>query len=281
MRFAHFIVLIGTLMGCSGSDSERSASGGTAGCADDTDCPDDAFCDDGRCVEPATTSEGEATSGTGGHGGSIAIGGATSSGPGEPSSPDAPIFLSFGTSVSTLTEGDSVTFTAVLTDPQGIDDLIGGTLKDENGTPYGAFATSGEEGAYETTIDWSDIENSSPIFFASGQSLKRSFLAEFFDAEGNSATQAAALTLVCAGALAACDGKCTDTQTSESDCGGCGVACSQGQGCIGGQCACSGGSTLCGARCANLQYDPSNCGACGVHCMPGERCDGGQCFPTG
>lgn len=42
-----------------------------------------------------------------------------------------------------------MTFSVVLTDPDGIDDLIGGTLKDpDSGSSYGAFVTEAGEGAY-------------------------------------------------------------------------------------------------------------------------------------
>jgi hypothetical protein len=47
---------------------------------------------------------------------------------------------------------ESITFTAVLTDPDGIDDLIGGSLTNADGSiQYGAFVTSGQEGSYSLT----------------------------------------------------------------------------------------------------------------------------------
>lgn len=61
----------------------------------------------------------------------------------------APVFLSFGTDVTSLTEGGTVTFTAVLTDPDGLMDLVGGTLLDAAGVArYGAFMASGGTGSY-------------------------------------------------------------------------------------------------------------------------------------
>src|SRR5262249_23050826 len=54
--------------------------------------------------------------------------------------PDAPTIATLGTSASSLDEGDSVTFTALVTDPQGASDVVGGTLVDPStGTTYGAF----------------------------------------------------------------------------------------------------------------------------------------------
>ena len=46
-------------------------------------------------------------------------------------------------------QGQTVVFTAVVTDPDGIEDLIGGTLEDPTtGGTYGAIATSASEGSY-------------------------------------------------------------------------------------------------------------------------------------
>ena len=45
----------------------------------------------------------------------------------------APVFLSLQTNVAKITAGESVTFTAVLTDPDGVDDIVGGTLSDLTG----------------------------------------------------------------------------------------------------------------------------------------------------
>lgn len=43
-----------------------------------------------------------------------------------------PVFLSFSTNVGKITQGESVTFTALLTDPDGVDDIVGGSLLSEN-----------------------------------------------------------------------------------------------------------------------------------------------------
>src|SRR5688572_16528714 len=50
-----------------------------------------------------------------------------------PPDPGAPVFLSLQTNVSKITAGESVIFTAVLTDPDGVDDIVGGTLSDQTG----------------------------------------------------------------------------------------------------------------------------------------------------
>lgn len=138
-------------------------------------------------------------------------------GPGGPASPDAgpvasdpaaPRFLSFGTNVTSLTEDESVIFTAVLTDPDGIDDLIGGSLTSPDGqVQYGAFATSGQEGSYTITLSWEAMHQAQDITFATGE--PRQFRAEFFDVAGHAVTRMVTIGLTCDGQYA-CGGACRD-----------------------------------------------------------------------
>ena len=139
--------------------------------------------------------------------------------------PNAPVFLSFGSSVVSITIGESVIFSAVLTDPDGIDDVIGGSLKSPDGTVvYGTFSTSGQEGSYSLTLSWDMIDQSQPITFEGDD--QKSFVAEFFDVAGHRATKSAQLRLHCdGGGGAACSGRCTSLDTSDEDCGGCGNQC--------------------------------------------------------
>ena len=67
-------------------------------------------------------------------------------------------------------------------------------------------------------------------------------------------------------------GTCTDTQTDNNNCGGCGVRCPSGNVCVSGQCVCPKGLTRCGATyCTSLNYD-GNCGGCGILCRGGFSC---------
>lgn len=132
------------------------------------------------------------------------------------SDPKAPIFLNFGTNVTTLTGGhddepgdggESVVFTAVLTDPDGIDDLIGGSLTDVTGAiQYGAFSTSGQEGAYTITLSWNAINQAKDISFR--QMTERTFMAVFFDVAGHRVEKSVAIKLTCGGEYA-CHGTCS------------------------------------------------------------------------
>ena len=146
-------------------------------------------------TSPGSTSDNHDGSGSG-------------SGSGSASSASSPRFLSFGTNVSTLTESQAIVFSAVLTDPDGIDDLIGGTLQSGDGkTTYGAFVTSENEGAYSLSLSWGDIQEAQDISFKQNES--RTFMAQFFDAEGNTVNQQVTVQLTCGGRLA-CSGACQE-----------------------------------------------------------------------
>ncbi|MGE0867584.1 MAG: hypothetical protein AB7P03_03415 [Kofleriaceae bacterium] len=140
-----------------------------------------------------------------------------------------PVFLSFGVNVGQLTEDESVVFTAVLTDPNGIDDLIGGTLTSPDGTiQYGAFATSGQEGSYSLALTWAQISQTQTLEFVDEES--REFLAAFFDVAGSKTTRTVSVRFYCP-VGGACGGLCKDFQNDPEHCGGCGLSadgCSQG-----------------------------------------------------
>lgn len=173
--------------------------------------------------------------------GDAADGGRTSAEPGDTTTPGGPVFLSSGATVSQLTSGEAVTFTAVLTDPQGIDDLIGGSLKSPDGLTYGSFQTSAAEGSYSLRLTWDDIHRTKGITFTKDES--RPFVAEFFDAAGHRATKTISIRLQCSG-KGACDGTCVDlsqgrttgTSRNVTDCGVCGHACGANEACREGTC---------------------------------------------
>ena len=176
--------------------------------------------------------------------------------------PAAPIVLSFGASATAITEGQSVTFSAVVTDPDGVDDVVGGALLSlDEVTTYGAFATAADEGAYSLALSWRDLDAATPIDFDLEENL--TLVAVFFDQAGHRAERSAPLRLHCDGD-AACDGVCTDLQRDPDSCGACGMQC--GEPCDLGRChgraPCFAvpASTTCSAHCAAL---------------------GGACMPTG
>jgi hypothetical protein len=72
-----------------------------------------------------------------------------------------------------------------------------------------------------------------------------------------------------------CDGICTDTNTSNTNCGACGKTCASDEFCNNGVCGCSSGYK-CGTSCVDRYTDPNNCGACGFACASG-KCSKGEC----
>src|SRR5688572_15846085 len=70
--------------------------------------------------------------------------------------PDAPQVQSWRASLDQVEEGDSVTFTAVVTDPQGSEDILGGSVVGSGGASYGQLQLVGT-GQYELSTDWSAI----------------------------------------------------------------------------------------------------------------------------
>ena len=249
---------------------------GAGSCSTSSDCCSGLTCQSGTCQQPpACGDSGEACcAGSMCNNGLTCQSGTCQQG----NTNNGPIFLSFGTNVTTLQSGQSVTFVAVLTDSAGLSALAGGALQSPGGSiQYGAF-TAANQGSYSLILPWSAINQSQPIdFMASGQ---RSFEAIFFDSQGKSSTRTTALTLSCstsAPSIDACNGTCTNLMTDARNCGTCGTTCAAPLACVGGQCACPiSGTTPCGNECRNLMTDANNCGTCGKSCANGT-CSGGQC----
>ena len=195
--------------GCSGSS--KCAPGKTTACA----------CPGGKtgvqtCLDDSTFGACQCDE-TGDDGGVVAV---ADQGTGETGGPQ---FLSFGTDSTKLTEGESITFTAVLTDPDGIDDLIGGSLKSQDGQhDFGSFATSAQEGAYSFELTWKQLGNAVDLTFKGAQSF--TFVAVFFDSGGNKASRSATIKAYC-DLGGACDGTCVDLMNDASNCGACGNTC--------------------------------------------------------
>jgi hypothetical protein len=153
--------------------------------------------------------------------------GASTSGPGSGGGvdPAAPKFVTLEADVSTLYEGDSALITAVLSDPDGLGDIVGGSLADDGGGSYGSFIPSGPPGSYQLEVSWNDIQALTGIDFAYGASTSRTLVASFSDAANHVATQQLSIELACSSGWAACNGSCLDTMNDDDNCGSCDNEC--------------------------------------------------------
>jgi hypothetical protein len=158
-------------LGAGGGCDLSSLFGRQPECSRSRDCDDDERCRRGRCVRADTVDPGE--------------GEGEGEGEGDPEpDPDGPQFLQLSTNVTTVRDTTTVVFTALLTDPDGIDDIIGGSLVDPGtGSSYGAFQTSAAEGSYSMSVTWNEINTVAPIDFATTGT--RGFRARFFDVAGH------------------------------------------------------------------------------------------------
>ena len=149
-----------------------------------------------------------------------------------------PIILSLSTNSQALSELDTLVITAVVSDPDGIDDVIGGRLidKDTGGT-YGSFTSSAQEGSYQISLTLDQIL---VVHRARGETVSVTFVAEFFDQGGHTARGEVQVEYHCSEEgywLCGGDTACEDVQFSSSRCGDCDTHCSGDfPACLLGQC---------------------------------------------
>ncbi|MEZ4460728.1 MAG: hypothetical protein R3E66_13565 [bacterium] len=79
---------------------------------------------------------------------------------------DGPRIIDLSINTTTATPSTTrLTISAIVTDPDGTGDLIGGTLKSPGGATYGAFQSSAAEGSYQLMVTWSQLNAVQPIVF--------------------------------------------------------------------------------------------------------------------
>jgi hypothetical protein len=187
----------------------------------------------------------------------------------------SPRILTISTNTKTIDERSMLVITAVVTDPDGVDDLIGGALT------YGAFATSAAEGAYELRLQWGDIDRVQPID-APVAGATRAFRARFYDVAGHTADEMVTVTLRCSDAdLGVCSGDCTDLATDPDHCGMCNVKIPDGAQCKDGMAGCTSGpentTAACSDGCSNdgdMYVDCNDFNCCNVvACPTGTACN--------
>ncbi|MEZ4451251.1 MAG: hypothetical protein R3B09_17360 [Nannocystaceae bacterium] len=300
-----FVVGVGLAAACSGGEGEGDDEGCEMGtinclCFPNLTCLAGLTCSGNLCVPPTggSASTTGTTDGTGGStagttGGSTAgtTGGTTAGTTGGTTAgttagttdgttggttsgteDGGPVVVDFGTNVKAITEGESVIFTATLTDPDGPDDIQGGSLKSaDEAVTYGAFNDLGN-GTYELTLSWAAIDQAIGIEFTGTDSVD--FKAVFFDNEGHKGFATTSISLNCGDeyAVIACDGHCVHADVDEDNCGTCGNACAQGVDCNFGSCEVEFGQCLLTAG-TSYKSCAEYCGAQGEGCA--AECDFG------
>lgn len=174
---------------------------------------------------------------------------------------NGPKFISLQVNVMKLTAGQSVIFTAIVTDPDGLGDIAGGSLSSEDGViGYGPFMAAGQEGTYTIEVTWAGMHQAESIEFVKSE-LIRTFRVDFYDQAAHKATKTVDLTLFCAEG-SACDGECIDVDFDGANCGQCGKTCKD---------ACGNASCLpVHGECINVD---SGYASCDAYCVSiGEAC---------
>jgi hypothetical protein len=135
-----------------------------------------------------------------------------------PPADNDPIIITFSANQDLVNEEGRVVFTAVVTDPDGIDDLIGGVLTTADGdVTFGSFITAAAEGAYSLTLNLSDVTSALPDEFMSAQTV--TFVGTFFDQGGREvSSEPVEVAFVCGGGNPFCDTQCTSWFRAFQEC---------------------------------------------------------------
>jgi len=271
------IATLSLAVGCGLLDRSDANSGG---CPEGTeDCPcaaqgciGELVCFDGVCTDPFGDTDTEIGSGPGTASGSEPGDTSTGSGADESGSsptPGGPTIVDFGANLSRLTEGDTVIFSATVIDPDGPDDIQGGSLKNADGTiTFRPFEDIGN-GTFGVTLSWAELHQADPIEFDAA--IERAFVADFFDNDGNLHSRSTTLELYCdddRDTTRACDGACVDLFDDPENCGACGFECGLGDACTAGSCERMWGECI--------DRDASDVTTCAEYCaLDGEACTTG------
>ena len=135
-----------------------------------------------------------------------------------PPSQAPPTLLRFTVNRAAASPDDEVVFTAVLTDPDGIDDLIGGVLEiDGTDVTVGSFATSAQEGAYSLSVSGHLLGGILPAEFVETRAVQ--FVGRFYDAGGQEVvSEPLEVEFGCRADEVYCDGRCMSEAAGAQQC---------------------------------------------------------------
>jgi hypothetical protein len=177
-----------------------------------------------------------------------------------------PELLELSASRSRLVPGDSLTVVALVSDPDGPDDVLGGTLRHERtGVTLGAFARQGV-GGYSLSLAWDELVVVLPPQTGVDGATER-LRARFVDTAQHVLEGELVLTFDCGDERdSLCAGVCADLETSAAHCGACDAPVSPDHACQDGAPICSSAQlTDCGTHCSNL-HEFEACGSCANDC---------------
>lgn len=209
--------------------------------------------------------------------------------PGAGESSDGPTIVLLRTNMNIVGEDDLLRVSAIVTDPDGVDDVIGGVLETPDGeSVLGTFSTGAQEGAYELQLSFDELMSSSGTIGTTPVALR--LRATFFDQQSYSTSEILDLEMVCASGFACGGGRCrlaaagpanvTDAECSPWDPTSCplGETCDAADGARGPNYQCvAAGSLEYGAACEVGQCSPGLIclGSCASACKVGELCSNG------
>ncbi len=174
------------------------------------------------------------------------------------------------------------TFSALVSDPDGLQDIVGGRLVDPvSGGTYGVFTASGAPGAYTYSLTWLGMQAVRGVTAAPVDGLQRDFRAEFFDVAGHTGSATVPMLIACGlTGYGVCSNQCRQLNTA-TDCSGCDEPIPTGGSCSMYTRRCPTGTTLCATEnaCADLMTSTAHCGQCGRAVATGGVCVAGvpQC----
>ena len=200
---------------CVSADGGSSGAGSSAGSGSSDDDDDD----------------GDSGGGNGGSGDTEGAG--CVQGQGEPVEGNAPpeiVDVSVDGSAIT-SEQDNVRVTVTVSDPDGLDDIVGVRIETPDGGSLKELAQTSSD-TFSAEIDWYyDVSYTEDELLG----IEVEFQVVARD-QGCNAISSALTLLVCEDGESECDGACTNTRSSSENCGECGNPCEQGEYCDYGMC---------------------------------------------